>query len=151
MIIFFTNIVALVVLGILVLRHGRDQRIGRNKVAHWLRIAGLIPLGLQVLVSLDVGIGGMASSELGGALYLLEAIVLALLGMFAWLRPLEGGIALLACGALSTIGFLVAFVPLASLVSAEVSYSGIITGIPQIVSGALFLFAGNLSRKGLIP
>ena len=150
--IFIANIVAVAVVGFLVLRRGHDQRVGNIKAAHWLRIAGLIPLGLQVLIYLVFGIGEMASGELGGAMHLLEAIVIALLGMLAWMRPLEGGIALFVCGALSRIGFIVALVASGSLPEgAVISSSVIITAVPQIVSGVLFFIAGSLSRRSVTP
>jgi len=150
--IFIANIVAVAVVGFLVLRGGHDQRIGTIKAAHWLRIAGLIPLGLQVLIYLVFGIGEMASGELGGAMHLLEAIVIALLGMLAWMRPLEGGIALFVCGALSAIGFTVALVASGPLPEgAVISSSVIITAVPQIVSGVLFFIAGMLARRATTP
>jgi hypothetical protein len=146
--IFIANIVAVAVVGFLVLRCGRDQRVGNIKAAHWLRIAGLIPLGLQVLIYLVFGIGEMASGELGGAMHLLEAIVIALLGMLAWMRPLEGGIALFVCGTFSAIGFIVALVASGPLPEgAVISSSVIITAVPQIVSGVLFFIAGMLARS----
>jgi len=93
MILFFANIVAIAVVGILVLRRGRDRRVESIKSARWLRIAGLVPLGLQVAISLVFGIGEMASGDLSGAAHLLQAAVITLLGVLAWMRPLEGGIA----------------------------------------------------------
>ena len=146
--ILFANIVAIAVVGVLVWRRGRDRRVGSVRSAHWLRIAGLIPLGLQVAILLLFGIGEMAGGESGGAMHLLEAIVIALPGMLAWMRPLEGGIALFVCGALSTIGFIVALVASGPLPEgAVISPSVIITAAPQIVSGALFFIAGMLARS----
>ncbi len=52
MILFIANIVAIAAVGFLVLRRGPDQRAGSIGSAHWLRIAGLIPLGLQVAIFL---------------------------------------------------------------------------------------------------
>ena len=150
--IFIANIVAVAVVGFLVLRWGHDQRVGNIKAAHWLRIASLIPLGLQVLIYLVFGIGEMASGELGSAMHLLEVIVIALLGMLAWMRPLEGGIALFVCGALFAIGFIVALVASGPLPEdAVIGPSVIITAVPQIVSGVLFFFAGMLGRSAATP
>ena len=148
MILILANIVASAAVGFLVLRRGRDQRAGRIRSVHWLRIAGLIPLGLQVLIYLVFGIGEMASGELGGAMHLLEAIIIALLGMLAWMRPLEGGIALFVCGALSAVGFIVALVASGPLPEdAVIGPSVIITAVPQIVSGVLFFTAGMLGKS----
>jgi hypothetical protein len=152
MILSLANIVAIAAVGFLVLRRGRDQRVGSIRSAHWLRIAGLIPLGLQVLIYLVFGIGETAAGELGGAMHLLEAIVVALLGMLAWMRPLEGGIALFVCGALSAIGFIVVLVASGPLPEdAVISPTVIITAVPQIVSGVLFFIAGMLARNAITP
>jgi len=150
--IFIANIVSVAVVGFLVLRHGRDKSVGNNKAANWLRIAGLIPLGLQVLINLVFGIGELASGELGGAMHLLEAIVIGLLGMLAWMRPFGGGITLFVCGALSVIGFIVALVASGALPKgALISSSIFFTAVPQIVSGVLFFMAGWLSRRAVGP
>ena len=152
MILILANIVAIAAVGFLVLRRGRDQRAGRIRSVHWLRIAGLIPLGLQVLIYLVFGIGEMASGELGGAMHLLAGIVIALLGMLAWMRPLEGGIALLLCGALVAIGFIIVLVASGPRPEgAVISPSAVITAVPQIVSGVLFLIAGLLARRAVKP
>lgn len=149
---FLANIVAIAAVGFLVLRRGRDQRAGGIRSAHWLRIAGLIPLGLQVLIYLVFGIGEMTSGDLGGAGHLLQVAVTALLGMLAWMRPLEGGIALFVCGALSVIGLIVALVPSGPLPEGAVlSPALMITAVPQIVSGVLFFIARLLARRATTP
>lgn len=79
MIPFFANIVAIAAVGFLVLRRGRDHRTGSTTSAHWLRIAGLILLGLQAAVLLLFGAGEMASGNLGGAGHLSQLAVTALL------------------------------------------------------------------------
>ncbi|MBU0491083.1 MAG: hypothetical protein KKA73_02085 [Chloroflexi bacterium] len=150
--IFIANIVAVAVVGFRVLRCGRDKRVGNAKAAHWLRIAGLIPLGLQVLIYLFFGMGEMASGEPGSAMHLLEAIVIALLGTLAWMRPLGGGIALLVCGTFSAISFIVALVASGPLPEGAVTSSSvIITAVPQIISGVLFFIAGILSQRATAP
>ena len=40
MIQFFANIIAMVVLGVIVWRRGRDLTAGSTPAAHWLRVAG---------------------------------------------------------------------------------------------------------------
>ena len=143
-----TNVVTIAVVGFLVLRRGRDPHAGSVRSARWLRIAGLIPLGFQVLIYLAFGIGEMASGELGGAMHLLQAIVIALLGALAWMRPLEGGIALFLCGVVAAIGVVVAIVASGPLPEgAVISSSGMIIPVPQIVSGVLFFIARTLGRR----
>jgi hypothetical protein len=146
--VFFFNIVAIVIMGLLVWRRGRDQRVGSIKAAHWLRIAGLIPLGLEVAILLFFGFGEMGSGDLSGVSHLLPAVAIVLLGILAWLRPLEGGIALFAGGALFIIIFfasLAASTPGPSITG--ISSAIMILAVPQLVSGVLFFIAGLLSRR----
>jgi len=152
MILFLANIVAIAAVGFLVLRRGRDQRAGRSRSAHWLRIAGLIPLGLQVAIFLLFGIGEMASGELGGAGHLLQVAVTALLGILAWMRPIEGGAALFGGAAFFIVSFIVSMVTSIPLPeSSVISPAIMIMAAPQIVSGVLFFFAGMLARSATTP
>jgi hypothetical protein len=48
---------------------------------------------LQVAIFLLFGVGEMAAA-ISGAGHLLQVAVAALLGILAWMRPLEGGVAL---------------------------------------------------------
>jgi hypothetical protein len=146
--VFFFNIVAIVVIGLLVWRRGRDQRVGSIKTAHWLRIAGLVPLGLEVAILLLFGFGEISSGDLSGVAHLLPAVAIMLLGTLAWLRPLEGGIAVFAGGVLFVIIFL------ASLVASTpgpgitgISSAMMILAVPQLISGVLLFIAGLLSRR----
>jgi hypothetical protein len=152
MILFLANIVAIAAVGFLVLRRGRDRRAGSIRSARWLRIAGLIPLGLQVVIFLLFGIGEMASGDLGGAGHLSQVAVTALLGILAWMRPLEGGTALFGGAALFTVGFIVGVVTSIPLPeSTVISPAIMIMAAPQIVSGALFFIAGMLARSATAP
>jgi hypothetical protein len=152
MILFLANIVAIVVVGLLVLRRGRDQRAGSIRPAHWLRIAGLIPLGLQVAIFLLFGIGEVASDDLSGAGHLVQVAVAGLLGTLAWMRPLEGGIALFVCGALSAASFIVGVVTSPRPTEPTViSPALMIMAVPQLVSGVLFFIAGMLARSATPP
>ena len=136
MVIFLADIVAIAALGFIVLRRGRDRRAGSTRAAHWLRIGGLVPLGLQVAVFLPFGVGEMAGGDLSGAVHLLQAAVPTLLGILAWMRPLEGGAALCAVGVVDiATSFFVAESPPIMM-----------DGVPQVVSGALFLVSGMLTR-----
>src|SRR5512135_2250869 len=103
--------IAVVVMGILVWRLGRERRAGNSPAPRWLRIAALIPLGVPVAIYLLFGVGEMASGEPGGAMHLVTSIPLVLLAALAWLRPLEGGIAFFACGVLAAIGYIAAVAP----------------------------------------
>ena len=152
MILFLANIVAIAAVGFLVLRRGRDQRAGSIRSAHWLRIAGLIPLGLQVAIFLLFGMGEMASGDLSGAGHLLQVAVTALLGILAWMRPLEGGAALFGGGALFMVGFIVSVVTSIALPeSTVISPAIMIMAAPQIVSGVLFFIAGMLAWSATTP
>jgi len=146
--VFFFNIVAIVVLGFLVWRRGRDQRVGSIKAAHGLRIAGLIPLGLEVAILLFFGFGEMGSGDLSGISHLFPAIPIMLLGILAWLRPLDGGIALFAGGTLFIIIFLAglaASTPGPGITG--ISSAMMIMAVPQLVSGGLFFIAGLLGKR----
>ena len=152
MILFLANIVAIAAVGFLVLRRGRDQRAGGIRSAHWLRIAGFIPLGLQVAVFLLFGIGEMMSGDLGGAGHLLQVAVTAPLGILAWMRPLEGGVALFGGGALFIVGFIISVVTSSAVPEYTVISPAImIMAVPQTVSGALFFIAGILARRATTP
>ena len=62
--VFFFNILAIVIMGFLVWRRGRDQRVGSIRTAHLLRIAGLVPLAAEVAILLLFGFGEMGSGDL---------------------------------------------------------------------------------------
>lgn len=144
MVLFLANLVAIVVVGAFVWRRGRDRRIEGARLARRLRRAGLVPLGLQVAILLLFGIGEMAAGDTSGAGHLPEALVVVLLAAVAWLRPLEGGIALLASGILFTISVLISVAP--PQAARIISALGILAA-PQIISGALFSMAGLVARR----
>ena len=152
MLMSIANIVAIVVMGILVWRLGRERRVGNSPAARWLRIAALIPLGLPVSIYLLFGIGETGSGEPGGAMHLVTLIPLVLLAVLAWMRPLEGGIAFFACGVVAAIGYLAAVAPSGPLPPGTLMNSMLtITAYPQILSGVLFFLAGWLSRRARAP
>lgn len=148
MILFLINIVVIVALGFLVRRRGRDRRVGTIKSAHWLRIAGLVPLFLQVAIFLLFGIGEMASGDLSGAGHLLQVTATVLLGVLAWMRPLEAGVALIAGAALFIAGMVASITQPESTV---ISPAIMIVAAPQIVSGVLFIIAGMQTRSAPPP
>jgi hypothetical protein len=148
MILFVINIVAITALGLLVWRRGRDRRVRIIKSAHWLRIAGLVPLGMQVVIFLLFGIGEMASGDLSGAGHLFQVAATVLLGMLAWMRPLEGGIALFAGAALFIVSI---FASISLSASTVISPAIMVMAAPQMVSGVLFFIAGMLARSAPTP
>jgi hypothetical protein len=130
------NGAAVLVLGILVLVRGRDHLAGGQ--GRGLRIAALVPLGVQVAFFLLFAIGEMASGDLSGAGHLIQVIGAALPGYLAWLRPLEGGIVLLAS---SLVGLAPGFTP------GEALTQVLILSAPQLLSGLLFIISALLDRK----
>ena len=93
---------------------------------------------MQVAFLLLFGIGEMASGDLSGAGHLLPAAASALLALLAWLRPLEGGVALFIAGVVTAIPV---------IASGVISSAPFIMAAPQIVSGVLFLAAGMLGAN----
>ena len=152
MILTLANIAAIVAIGLLVVLRGRDRHVGSIHSARWLRIAGLIPLGLQVAILLLFGVGEMTGGDLSGAAHLAEVAAIALLAILAWMRPLEGGIALFVAGAVYAASFViqvVRFMPLPR--SSILSPAMLIQGAPQMLSGVLFFIAGMLARRATAP
>ena len=146
MILIYT--VSVMFVGSLLLRHGRDRRVAGHGAIKWLRLAGLLPLALQFLLYMFFGVGEIAGGDPGGIVHLLQAVLVALMGYLAWLRPLEAGSALTACGIIALVVFLAAvfhasFTPGSSRISTGVW----LTSMPQLVSGLLFLIAGVISRR----
>jgi hypothetical protein len=133
------NIIAIVVVGVVAVLRGRDQRVAALQItsdllrrpigeigwARGLLIVGLIPLGLQAFMNLIMGAGEIASGDLsaaGPALVLFAATVLQ--AVVACKRPIEGGIALLIVGIAT---------------SALHPRAAVFLAAPQIVCGGLFL------------
>ncbi len=148
---FLASLLPLAILAVVVWRRGRDPHAGAAPPARWLRLAGLIPLAVQLAIYLLFGFGEMLSGDLSGAAHLLPGAATVLFGVLAWRRPLDGGIALLASAALSAI-------PLIrnALVSPEeglLSPAMLIIVAPQLLAGALFFASGLLSRRpaGIAP
>ena len=119
------NIIAIVVVGVVAVLRGRDQRVGRIGWVRGLLIVGLIPLGLQAVIFLLFGAAEIASGDLSGAGHLVSLAATVLLAVLAWKRPIEGGIALLIVG-----------------IAISAQLSDMIMAAPQIVSGGLFLVGG---------
>ena len=138
MILFIANSVAGAAMGFLVLRRGRDRSPESIRSARWLRMAGLIPLGLQAAIFLLFGVGEMVGGDPSGAGHLLQMIVTVLPGILAWMRPLEGGVALFIAGLVISISL-----PQSALMSPAIA----IMAAPQVVSGVLLFIAGMLARR----
>ncbi len=142
------NIVAVVILGFLLLRLGRERRSGNASAVLWLKIVGLLLLGIQVVIYLIFGLGEMTSGDLTGAVHLVSLVVVVLLGIMAWLRPFEGGIVLFVFGFLSAASFLITVFSSGPLPQSSLLSSGImITAVPQVISGILFFIAGLFTRR----
>ena len=146
------NLLSIIILGSIVLRLGRVERAMIIRAARWLMIAGLAPLGFLFVLYMCFGISEMASGEAGGAMHVVQAVVIALMGVLAWLRPFEAGIVFLASGGLFGIGFTLAFIKTLTIPAAGmISPSVMLLSLPQMISGTLFLVAGLLARKGKNP
>lgn len=138
------NIATIAVLGFLVWRRGRDRHVEGSRSARWLRIAALVALAVPAAILVLFGVGEMVGGDLSGAAHLLELAVTALVGILAWMRPLEGGAALAAGGGLFMVVFLASA---AGAQSAVISPAVLILAAPQIISGVLFFIAGMLGQR----
>ena len=123
------SIVSIVVVGFIALRSGGDRRLKGIAWAQGAMIAGLIPLGLQVLVLALFGFGEMASGDLSGAGHLVPLAATVLLAFLGWKRPIEGGAAFVMVG-------------LATAAEFYDATARMIMAAPQLLGGALFLVAG---------
>lgn len=138
------NVALIAILGFLVRRSGRDRRVEGVAAARWLRIAGLVALAVPVAILLLFGIGEVAGGDLSGAMHLVELAVTVLVGVLAWMRPLEGGAVLSAAGGL----FAVLLLRQGSIGEGEaVTPAILILALPQIVAGVLFFVAGLLGQR----
>ncbi len=99
----WVDIVTAAVLGLIALRKGRDEYIGRNRLANWLVIAGLVTLSLKVAIHLILAMDDLTGGDLSGAGHLVPGAVTVMLALLALGRPLEGGVGLLLLGALNPI------------------------------------------------
>ena len=132
------NIISIVVVGVVAVLRGRDQRVAALQITSdllrvpigkigWVRgllIVGLIPLGLQAFMNLLMGALEIASGDLSGAAHLVPFAATVLQAVLAWKRPIEGGIALLIVGIAN---------------SALHPRGAVFLAAPQIVCGGLFL------------
>lgn len=141
---------ACIVMGIILIRRGRDQGAGSPRSAQLLRIAALLPFAVQIGILLVFGFGEIVGGDWSGAIHLLAAIAIATAGALAWMRPFEGGLVLLACGLLSALGFLVPAFASGSLPEgARLSPALLITAVPVIISGVLFFLSARLARRSV--
>ncbi len=148
MVIFISSILAVIVLAVVVWRRGRDRRTWMVPAARGLQIAGLVVLSLVALIFLAFGVGEMSGGIAGGEGHLIELVPIVALLVLAWLRPLEGGLTLIACGVISALGFIVGMLsaggsPQFSMISPAL----LITSLPQLISGILFFAAGLIGNK----
>ena len=143
---------AVLVVGLLVLRRGRDRRAPRLRTARRWRIAGLAPLGLQAALFLLLGLGEMLSGDLSGAAHLLQLVVVVLCGLLGWLRPLETGFSLLVAGVFTAAGMLLPLLTPNSIYKLDDLLSpALILGLPLVLSGLSFLIGGLPARAAPPP
>jgi len=128
------SLISIAVVGIIVLRSGRDTRVEGIAWVRGTMIAALIPLGLQAAVLALFGLGEILAGDLSGAGHLISLLTTLLAAFLAWKRPLEGGIALVVMGLTAAAGY------------RDITSIGIMSA-PQLVSGLLFLTAGVGARR----
>ncbi len=142
MVLFVANIVAIAVMGFLVARHRRERAAASTGWAHGLRIAALVPLGVQMAVFIAFGIDALASGDINGVGHLLQTALVAALTLLVWRRPLEGGVALFIIGAVTSLSL---------SQSAAPGFARMILTAPQTASGVLFFIAALLSQRETTP
>lgn len=143
MALLLANLIAIVVLGILVLRRGSDPRIKSSTPARVLRIVACIILGIPLVVFLIFGIGEMVGGDLSGGMHLVEALV----GILAWKRPFEAGI-ILCLSSLALGGFFLINLLADHVREGPINFhSLLILVLPTLITGILFLSAGIMARR----
>jgi hypothetical protein len=143
--IFITSILAVIVLGAILWRRGRDRRTWTVPAARGLQIAGMVVLSLVALVFLVFGVGEMSGGIEGGAGHLIELLPVVALLILACMRPLEGGLVLFTCGVLSALELSAGMLFLGGAPQLSMSSPALlIIALPQVISGALFFTAGLL-------
>jgi hypothetical protein len=110
-----------------------------------LKIIGLLPVGLILLVYLAFGIGEAAGGDIGGLMHLVQFVLVGLAIWLCWRRPLWGGILLLAIGLFRIL----VLIPELFLRPADSTWniSLVVLILIPVISGGLFLSAGLLERK----
>ena len=148
---FITNIVAILIVGFFVWRRGRDRQVASFPPAQWLRIAGVIILGLPAAVYLFFGFAEMGGGGIGGLAHLLPVVTIVLFGFLAWMRPLAGGLALFLAGCVAGFVTLVSMITLSPVPESAVLSSGVlVSALPQMISGVLFFLAGRLAHTAAV-
>ena len=137
--ILVVHALAVVVVALVAWRFGRDRRGKGISLVRWPKIVALIPLGLQVCIFTMANTGLIPPGYVGGARTLIPLAAAVLLAVLAWMRPVEGGVALLAVGVASLL-----------------EYHGDETATtfmayPELVSGCLFLVAGMAGWRAAPP
>jgi hypothetical protein len=116
------------------------------KTAQTLKIVGILPIGLIMLVSLVFGIGESLGGEVSGLMHLIPVVLIGLAIWLGWSYPLWAGILLLAMALFRILALIPELFlrPPGSTWNASLFW---LMAIPAI-SGGLFLYAGLLERKG---
>jgi hypothetical protein len=148
MILMLVYALAIAIMLFLVLRRGRDGRPARVPSARRVRLAAAIVLVLQAAFFLLFAVGEMGGDDWSGAGHLLQVAAVVALGVLAWLRPLEGGIALTVVSDLYVAMLIPALTTAMS--GAEPGVIGLgpfIMAGPPMLAGILFFIAGMLGRR----
>lgn len=131
----FVNLFSGLLLAALVWRKGRASLPSGSKAVRYLKRAGVLFLAAQVMVYALFGFGEILEGDWSGAGHLVQALIVTALAWLAWLRPREGGLALLAGVAAFVFSFAFAgSLPEMSVLSASI----LIIALPQALAGLCF-------------
>ncbi|MBU6359807.1 MAG: hypothetical protein KGS46_07265 [Chloroflexi bacterium] len=132
----FVNLISGLLLAALAWRKGRVRLPCNSKAVRYFKIAGALLLGAQVAVYALFGFGEIVGGDWSGAGHLLQALIVTALAVLAWLRPREGGLALLIGAAAFVFSFAIAAgsLPTMSVLSASI----VIIAAPQALAGLCF-------------
>lgn len=135
MIQLFVNLISSLLLAALVWRKGRARLPRNSKAVRYFKIAGALLLGAQVAIYALFGFGEIFGGDWSGAGHLLQALIVTALAVLAWLRPREGGLALLIGVAAFVLSFAIGgSLPPVSVLSASI----VIIAVPQALAGLCF-------------
>ncbi|MCW1970256.1 MAG: hypothetical protein KIH69_019260 [Anaerolineae bacterium] len=129
------NLFSGLLLAALVWRKGRACLPSGSKAVRYFKRAGVLFLAAQVAVYALFGFGEIFGGDWSGAGHLAQALITTALAVLAWLRPREGGLALLAGVAAFVFSFFIA----GSLPAMSVLFASIvIIALPQALAGLCF-------------
>jgi hypothetical protein len=136
-------LVAVLSLGITVLRRGADKSVAQSPAARIFLWIGVVLMGLYTAFLLLFGFGEIAAGDPSGVGHLVPALAVVVLAFLSWKRPREGGIALLLLGVLASLYFLL----IAAGDRASQFMLILLASAPYVLFGLFFLGAANLARR----